>query len=134
MAPKGEKVDVVVNPSRLMLGQAVEARLKEFLYDQGLEASQIAILAPQRQMNTCISKLKSINKLLLSDDLDSWRSGRSILSTTIRAFKGLEADVVLLLLTDQPRAESIFTIPDYYVACSRAKHHLIIFSEHELEQ
>lgn len=98
-----------------------------------LDMSQITVLSPQRHQNTGISKLDSINKLTLSDDMDSWRAGRSILVTTIRAFKGLEVDVVLLLLKGPTASDSLFTQADYYVACSRAKHLLIIFSEQALE-
>ena len=116
-----------------MLGQAVEGRLKDLLYNQGLEASQIAILSPQRQANTCISKLSAINKLNLSDDMDSWRAGQSILATTVRGFKGLEADAVLLLLEKPPVPGSLFAQSDHYVACSRAKNLLIILSEQKLE-
>lgn len=133
MAPQGEKVDYIVNPSGVMLGQAVEARLKELLYEQGLEPKQIAILSPQKQTNTCIGKLNAINRLKLSDDLDSWRAGQTILANTIRSFKGLEADVVLLLLKENPVPGSLFTKADFYVACSRAKHLLYIFSEKEIE-
>src|SRR3990167_6634279 len=32
--------------------------------------------------------------------VDSWRAGQTILATTIRSFKGLEVDVVLLLLKE----------------------------------
>lgn len=133
MAPKGEKVDVVVNRSATMLGQAVEAQLKELLFEQGLDPQQIAILSPYKQANTCLAKLAVINKLKLSDDLDSWRSGQTILMTTIRSFKGLEADVVLLVLKGSPVSGTVFTQSDYYVACSRAKHLLTIFSERDIE-
>lgn len=133
MAPQGQKVDYVVNPSSVMLGQAVEAHLKGLLYGQGLEPNQIAVLAPQKQINTCIEKLTAINRLRLSDDFDSWRAGQTILATTIRSFKGLEADVVLLLLKGNPSPDSLFTKSDFYVACSRAKHLLLIFSEQEIE-
>ncbi len=132
MAPQGEKVDWIVNASSTVLGQAVEARLKDLLFNDGLEPSQIAILSPTKQANTCIARLDKINKLVLSDNLNSWRVGQSILATTIRSFKGLEADVVLLLLKDQAREGSLFTTADYYVACSRAKHLLLVYSEIEI--
>lgn len=78
-------------------------------------------------------ELSAINRLKFSDDLDSWRAGQTILATTIRSFKGLVADVVLLLIKGNPTPDSLFTKSDFYVACSRAKHLLYIFSEQEIE-
>lgn len=131
LAPQGEKVAHVINPSALVLGQTIEAKLRDLLLNQGLDPSQIAILSPYKQAEP-LARIKAINKLLLSDDLASWRSNRSILHTTIRSFKGLEADVVILVLRDKPTGDSVFTKADYYVACSRAKHLLVIFSQAEL--
>lgn len=131
MAPQGEKVETVTNPSALMLGQSVEARLKDLLLNQGLEPSQIAVLSPYRQPEP-LKKLSRINKLPLADDLDAWRAGQCILSTTIRSFKGLEADVVFLLLKESPKSGSVFTTADYYVACSRAKHLLLVYSQQDI--
>jgi ATP-dependent exoDNAse (exonuclease V) alpha subunit len=54
--------------------------------------------------------------------------------TTIRAFKGLEADVVILLLDSPAKPDSVFTTTDYYVAASRAKHVLHVVSKMEIEQ
>ena len=52
--------------------------------------------------------------------LADWQEGKGILCTTVRAFKGLEADA--LLVTDVGAFSPVFTRSDLYVACSRAKH------------
>lgn len=131
LAPQGEKLEFVINPSALMLGQAIEAKLKDLLLNQGLDPSQIAILSPYKKAEP-LAKIKAMNKLELSDDLAAWRKNRCILHTTIRSFKGLEADVVILMLPGKPSDDSLFTKADYYVACSRAKHVLAVFSQSAL--
>ncbi|WP_339064489.1 nuclease-related domain-containing DEAD/DEAH box helicase [Teredinibacter turnerae] len=131
LAPQGEKLELVINPSTLMLGQVIEAKLKDLLLNQGLDPSQIAILSPYKKAEP-LTKIKAINKLTLSDDLATWRKNQCILHTTIRSFKGLEADVVILVLPGKPSDDSLFTKADYYVACSRAKHVLAVFSQSAL--
>ena len=131
MAPQGDKVENITNPSPNMLAQAIEAKLKDLLSNQGLDPQQIAILSPYNQKNTCLAKLKKINKIAINDDLDAWRSGMSVLMTTVRSFKGLEADCVILLLNEAPKEKGLFTNADYYVACSRAKHILIVAKAYE---
>ncbi len=133
MAPQGEKVEFIVNPSAKMLGQAVHAKLKTLLLDEGLEPKQIAILSPYKKQNTCIANLERINKITITDNIDDWRAGRSVLMTTIRSFKGLEADAILVVLNGPPVNDSIFTTSDFYVACSRAKHLLTVYSQQELK-
>ncbi len=131
LAPQGEKLELVINPSVLMLGQAIEAKLKDLLLNQGLDPSQVAILSPYKKAEP-LAKIKAMNKLELSDDLAAWRKDQCILHTTIRSFKGLEADVVILVLPGKPSDDSLFTKADYYVACSRAKHVLAVFSQSAL--
>tara|TARA_R110001599_G_scaffold263053_1_gene463643 strand:- start:4088 stop:5788 length:1701 start_codon:yes stop_codon:yes gene_type:complete len=133
MAPQGSKVEFAINPSDKMLAQVIEAKLKDLLLEQGLEPNQIAILTPFKKQHTCIANLDKINKILINDDIDSWRAGLSVLMTTIRSFKGLEADVVLLLLDSPPGENVLFTKADYYVACSRAKHLLFVYSKQNLD-
>ncbi len=127
-APQGEKVEFFVNKTPKMLAQLIESHLKELIQNQGLDLSQIAILAPQRQSRTCLSGFNKLNRIPVNDDIDSWRKDHSLLMTTIRSFKGLEADVVLLVLDSNPKADSVFTEQDYFVAASRAKHVLKIYS------
>lgn len=132
LSPKGDKVEYYTNSIPSMLCQTVEIKLKDLLFNQGISASQIAILSPYKQANSSIASLRKLNKLILSDNLDTWRKGESILATTIRSFKGLEADIVLLVLNGGPKDGSLLAKADFYVACSRAKHLLVVFSQEEL--
>ena len=47
-----------------------------------------------------------------------------MLFATIRSFKGLEADAVLMVDVVAPGSLPHFSQADFYVGCSRAKHQL----------
>lgn len=100
------------------------------LLQEGYKTSQIAILSPRKQGNPngALSHLKNINGLPVMGDRNSvveWESGKCIWGSTVKAFKGLEADCVILtdatygLLDDE-------SLADLYVGATRAKHNLTI--------
>lgn len=103
------------------------------LCEQGFQTSQIAILSPylQQSEKSSLHYLGKIRNLSTSGDdkwLQSWQDGKAIWASTIKAFKGLEADCVILTdvgkscLEPSRRAE-------LYVGCTRAKHILQIVTE-----
>ncbi len=128
-SPPGIPIELSFEADDVRRSKLVAKKLADLLQNEGLDPSQVAILAPHRQQKTCLSQLQTVGRLPINDDPKSWRSNKSILMTTIRAFKGLEADVVLLLLDSQPKPQSTFTVADYYVAASRAKHVLHVVSK-----
>ena len=54
----------------------------------------------------------------LTNDLDTWRTGKAVLVDTIKRFKGLEADALLLIDVPTPESVPSFKLSDLYVACS----------------
>lgn len=135
-APPGVPTKFSVEADEKKRTRIIGQLLSDLLHNEGLDPSQIAILGPKRQENTCLAEFDSIGKLAISDDPESWRNNKSLLMTlmtTIRAFKGLEADVGILLLDGPPKPDSVFTEADYYVAASRAKHVLHVVSNVAME-
>ena len=61
-------------------------------------------------------------------DVNQWREGGGVLLTTMRSFKGLEADVIVLIDLPKPGSMAACTVADFYVGCSRAKHILKVIS------
>jgi hypothetical protein len=51
-----------------------------------------------------------------------------VLLTTIRRFKGLKADAVVVTDVPNPKKTSYFSTANFYVGCSRAKHLLVILA------
>jgi hypothetical protein len=130
MAPEG------VTPQILPAETTVSARWKRtrdvvsaWLHE-GIKPSQITILSPWADANPacCLAGKTSVagNTLLRGESggISTWKRGGCILIETIKAFKGLEADC--LVITDVPEVGAPgFEIADLYVAASRAKHRLV---------
>jgi hypothetical protein len=62
----------------------------------------------------------------ITDDAPTWIAGQGVWCSTIRSFKGLEADCVVLVDLYQIHPQ-FFTRDDLYVAISRAKSRLVLF-------
>lgn len=103
-------------------------RLASNLLAEGFRPSRIAILSPWDPESTgsALNYVSMVNQIPIVTDperFDQWLKGEAIWGGTIKSFKGLEADCVIV--TDIPVAETnTFTLSDLYVAASRAKHRL----------
>ncbi|RMD97982.1 MAG: hypothetical protein D6812_14270, partial [Deltaproteobacteria bacterium] len=106
--------------------QHLNARVKEWVRKEGVAPSQIAILSPFKRRNSSMAEREHLSGISLTEDLDYWRANRGILYSTIRSFKGLESDVVVMIDVVEPDSISTFLRSDLYVGCSRAKHVLEI--------
>lgn len=104
-----------------LLQKTLDAWLRE-----GLQPSQIAILGIHSRSETLLKGKQKIGNCKISDDLEKWRADETVLFDTVRSFKGLEADAVVLFAIPEPDSDPHFSRADYYVAASRAKHILHI--------
>jgi hypothetical protein len=100
------------------------------LLKEEFRASQIAVLSPWAKGNqgsslTHLDRVSTTPYKGAPDDLALWQADKCIYATTVKAFKGLEADCVII--TDVPTPETTgFEVADLYVAASRAKHRLVL--------
>ncbi len=114
----------------------IAACLKQWLAgSSGISKRQVAILSPTSIAKSSLRQLAALGGIGFTDDLDDWRADKAVLVTTLRRFKGLEADAVILF--DVPEfgesfQETGFTHRHFYVACSRAKHLLCVIAKSEL--
>lgn len=119
-APAGTPVDLLVAESDLQAIDQVRSTLTKW---KELEQRQIAVLSPYSLERSIAKQLKQ----QLTTNLEEWRSNKAPLFSTVKGFKGLEADAVLLV--DLPdRQSKALTAPEVYVALSRARHLLTIQS------
>jgi hypothetical protein len=118
------QIEVVEIDSRAI--DILKAWVKEWVNREGIQPSQLAILSPFQKRNSVLAQQSKIGPLVVTEDLDEWRMGKGLLFSTIRSFKGLEADIVVLVDVVTPDSISVFTKADFYVASSRAKHLLRI--------
>ncbi|MDZ7736890.1 MAG: ATP-binding domain-containing protein [Gammaproteobacteria bacterium] len=100
--------------------------LKEWVGQGQLQYQQIAILSPLTKPKSSLDGVDNIAKFPIINDVGAWQKNKGILFSTIRSFKGLEADAVILIDAAEPDTKPYFKRPDYYVACSRAKHRLAV--------
>lgn len=130
-APEGVAVKFIHAPDHVAQQEEVGKMLHEWINKGNLDTSQVAILSPARLENTSIANKSHINHVPLTLDLDEWREDHGVLFSTIRAFKGLEADTILIIDVPEPDSSPSLTRNDFYVACSRAKHRLVVLAKTE---
>lgn len=124
--PVGAKTRVEVVETGSLAIDTLKGWVKEWVNREGIVASQLAILSPFQKRNSVLAQSDKIGPLALTEDLEEWRVGKGILFSTIRSFKGLEADIVIMVDVVDPDSITVFTKADFYVASSRAKHLLNI--------
>jgi hypothetical protein len=88
----------------------------------------VAILCPQDKARSSLAQLDTIGRVPLRTDPTKWYQGENRLFATIRNFKGLEADAVLMVDVVAPGSLPHFFQADFYVGGSRAKHLLAIMA------
>lgn len=102
--------------------------VKSWTKKEGIKSSQIAILSPFRRYKSLLSGCDDLSGIKVTDDLEDWRRNEGVLFSTIRSFKGLEADIVIMADVISPGSIGTFSRSDFYVGCSRAKHVLKILT------
>jgi hypothetical protein len=122
-SPSGEAPAVRRAGSTAAEAGLVLAEIRQLL-QQGIAPQQLAVIGPAAFAKGGLSRHREVEGIPLIDDASDWRRGVGILVTTARAFKGLEADVVLVygLSAFGP----VFTPTDLYVAWTRARHRLVL--------
>jgi len=127
-APTGASPQIVVARDAEAQRKAASGCVEEWIRRGSLKPSQVAILCPNRWERSSLKDAAALARIPLTDDLNRWERGDGVLFSTIRGFKGLEADAVAML--DIPRPDSVpyFSKADFYVGASRAKHLLSILA------
>lgn len=125
-APTGEKPEIIKLDSDYDIKKRVERYIHDWINKGKLNPKQVAILSPNKLSNTSLKGMTKVKGVALTDDIQVWKDNRAILFSTVRGFKGLEADAVILMDVPSEGESFNFKQPDYYVACSRAKHLLVV--------
>lgn len=132
LAPEGVSTEFIFE-KRYKIPSAIDSMVKRWMAIDKISCSQVVILSPNRFKNSCLNGLNQVGEQKLTLDTTEWRHGEGILFSTIRSFKGLEADIVILVDIIDPGSVEYFCLSDLYVACSRAKHILKIVSDKKME-
>lgn len=122
-SPAGESPSLVRAPTREGAQGILRNEVRSLL-KQRIAPTQLALISPASYEGGGLSELRDIDGVPLVTDATAWRRGGGILVTTARAFKGLEADVVII--HDLESFGTLFTKTDLYVAWTRARNRLIV--------
>ena len=125
-SPGGVATALETIPDAARRRAAIEALARRWLDERG--AARVAILAPHRLGRTCLAGVPAVAGVPLTGRIEEWRAGRGLLVTSIRAFRGLEADAVALIDVPRPGARRAFRHADLHVGRSRARHRLHLFA------
>lgn len=120
-APEGEEVifkTITDEQSRVDYVRNVIAR---WVGVDKICPSKIAVLSPRKPTNTCLHAGVNSNVVSLTTDAAEWRLGNGVFHSTVRGFKGLDAEFVILVDLPVPGSHPVFRQTDYYVGASRAK-------------
>lgn len=119
-APDGEEVIFTTITDEEKRVDYVLELLNKWVLDNEISPSNIAILSPNKPDRTCLRAGVGPSRVKLTTDAAQWRSGEAVLHSTVRGFKGLDAQFVILLDLPVPDTHRVFSWTDYYVGASRA--------------
>ena len=92
-------------------------------------SASVAILSPFQRQNSAMASLHAGHGLQISENLDALSGQGTVFFSTIKSFKGLEADCVILVDAQHPNGSHVaFRREDLYVACTRARTRLAILA------
>jgi hypothetical protein len=129
--PPGKEPVIYQQPGPTKTRRQVGELLDTLLEKDEVEPSQIAILTPHTPKNSSLEGATELGGHSIVHSSSDWSDG--VLHTSISSFKGLEADIVILVDVD-PRDERC-SVNARYVAASRAVWGLFVFEKgHWLER
>jgi hypothetical protein len=125
-APTGEVPKIVITDSPEEIRAHCESVLSHALARDGMSASRAAVLSTKSRRKSCLEE-GELGGYPLTDELEEWESGKAVWFSTVKAFKGLEADLLILIEAGDFHPV-YFSRQDLYVAASRAKHRLHVLT------
>lgn len=128
-APTGVDVRMLRAAAPAHQAGLVANELRRLIETEKLSPKQIVLIGPASKDRGSLKGLGEVAGTRIITSAADWRIGKGVLCSTARSFKGLEADVVIAY--DLAALSPGFTPADLYVACSRARHVLILVTHDE---
>jgi hypothetical protein len=124
-APDGEEPVVYGPMTTRRTVEKLDELVTRLIEREGIDPFDIVLLTPHRRERSVLDGVATLGGVELTSDL--FERGRKLLHATISRFKGLEAQVVVLLDVDarDPRCGT----RERYVGASRARHALYVFEK-----
>ena len=96
-SPIGLKPNISRPPSIESAKGVLTQTVKKLVEEQGVTLNEIALIGPKSFGNGSLGNMEEVAGVPLTDSTVTWREKKGVLVTTARAFKGLEADAVIVL-------------------------------------
>ena len=122
-APQGEQVEESMCRYAEEMACEVVGRLTRLVDDEDIDPARIAILSTRTLRNSPFADNHRAGRFELVG-LDGGEGRGKVVYETLYRYKGLEADVVILL--DLPRSAKAVEPKDIYVAATRARNLLVV--------
>ena len=123
--PQGTEVEEIACQHACDLCRSVAERLDRLVDDEGIDPGRIAILSNRTIASTPFALDGRAGRFALVNLDEGHGSKNRVTFETLYRFKGLEADVVFLLVL--PGGAKKLEPTDVYVAATRARHLLVVF-------
>ncbi len=124
--PQGEPPLVISNSKAEEIRKQCASILAQTITNQKISPSRVAILSTRSPDKSCLGK--KVGDYPVTDDPATWHQGKAVWFSSVKAFKGLEADI-LILIEVEGFDDKYFTRHDLYVAASRARHRLVVLTK-----
>lgn len=108
--------------------RAAAARAWQLAADWYTGAGKVAILSRRTLEGSSMALAPSARGLRLVTKVEEWSTEGAVLFSTVRGFKGLEADAVIVVDVDVPPTSAI-DVDDLYVACTRPRTRLALLTK-----
>lgn len=96
----------------------------------GGKGNSVAFLSPYVLKNSVLAKHPKGHGIELTEKLGELQHPSKAYFSTVKSFKGIEADCVVVVdAVDPNKGSPAFTMEDLYVACTRARTRLVILTE-----
>lgn len=125
LGPAGRNVITLTYQTQAEMHDHLRRALHQLIVEEEVPAEDIVILTPYAESKSYLSQNRRIGRFQLTTN---WNiSANEIFYTTIHSFKGLESPVIILAELESTLHHAVQGL--LYVACSRARHHLVIISD-----
>ena len=125
--PEGVEPEVHLCRSR----DAMAMRAWQLARQWKTKEEAVAILSPYTLEKSCMASSQTAHRLELSEDVELAQAPSTVLYSSIKAFKGLEASAVIVVDLSMPGQQRALGEDDVYVACTRARARLALMTTDE---
>lgn len=127
LGPVGREVDTHSYKTRREMLDVLRRVLHGLVVEEAVDVADIVVLTPIAPEKSALATSTSVGRFSLTTNWDV--SPNEIYYTSIHSFKGLESPVVILVEIEPTFHHKVQEL--MYIACSRARHHLVIIGHED---